>query len=107
MRRSTSPISSRTLKVADLRGLKVVIDCANGAASDVAPAVLRGLGAEVVVLHDTPDGRNINEGCGSTSPKDLRRLRARPLGRVGPRSTVTRIVSSRSTSTGKSSTATR
>ncbi len=59
--------------VATSRGLKVVIDCANGAAYAVAPRVLRGLGAEVVVLHDTPDGRNINEGCGSTSPEDLRR----------------------------------
>ncbi|HJV08601.1 MAG TPA: phosphoglucosamine mutase, partial [Acidimicrobiales bacterium] len=45
----------------------------NGAASAVAPAVLRGLGAEVAVIHDTPDGLNINHGCGSTHPEDLQR----------------------------------
>lgn len=54
-----------------LGGLKVVIDCANGAASGVAPDVLRRLGADVTVLHAEPDGRNINERCGSTYPHDL------------------------------------
>ena len=54
-----------------LDGLQVVVDCANGAASDHAPAVLRGLGATVEVLHDRPDGRNINQDCGSTHPQDL------------------------------------
>ena len=54
-----------------LDGLRVVLDCANGAASQLAPLVLRGLGAEVVVLHATPDGMNINEACGSTDPSDL------------------------------------
>lgn len=52
-------------------GLKVVVDCANGAASHVAPDVLRRLGAELVVLHAEPDGQNINQGCGSTYPSDL------------------------------------
>ncbi len=56
-----------------LDGLRVVLDCANGAASHVAPPVLRRLGAELVVLHDRPDGTNINAGCGSTHPEDLRR----------------------------------
>ncbi len=56
-----------------LDGLRVVIDCANGAASRVAPEALRALGAEVDVLHAEPDGRNINDGCGSTHPDDLRR----------------------------------
>ena len=54
----------------DLRldGLKIVVDCANGAAYQVAPAALWELGAEVVALGVTPDGKNINAGCGSTSP---------------------------------------
>ncbi len=54
----------------DLRldGLKIVVDCANGAAYQVAPAALWELGAEVVALGVSPDGRNINAGCGSTSP---------------------------------------
>jgi phosphoglucosamine mutase len=55
-----------------LRGLRVVIDCANGAAYSVGPRALRAAGAELVVLHDRPNGRNINEGCGSTAPGDLR-----------------------------------
>ena len=54
-----------------LDGLSVVLDCANGAASEVAPEILRALGAEVTVLHDTPDGININDGSGSTHPQDL------------------------------------
>ena len=54
-----------------LDGLRVVLDCANGAASEVGPAVFRALGAEVVVLHASPDGVNINAGCGSTHPADL------------------------------------
>jgi phosphoglucosamine mutase len=51
-----------------LRGLRVVIDCANGAAFEMGPRALRGAGAEVEVLHAAPDGRNINDGCGSTDP---------------------------------------
>ncbi len=53
-------------------GLRLVVDCANGAASIVGPEVLRRLGVDLVVLHATPDGRNINERCGSTYPDDLR-----------------------------------
>ncbi|QVQ51076.1 phosphoglucosamine mutase [Spiractinospora alimapuensis] len=49
-----------------LAGLRVVIDCAHGAASDVAPRALRQAGADVVVIGGTPDGLNINEDCGST-----------------------------------------
>ena len=51
-----------------LDGLKVVIDCANGAGYKVAPEVLWELGATVIPVGVTPDGFNINEGCGSTSP---------------------------------------
>ena len=54
-----------------LEGLKIVIDCANGAAYRVAPAVLWELGAEVIRVGVTPDGFNINRGCGSTVPEFL------------------------------------
>jgi phosphoglucosamine mutase len=60
-----------TLEGRRLDGLRVVLDCANGAASGVAPAVFWELGAHVDVLHAEPDGRNINAGCGSTHPEDL------------------------------------
>lgn len=55
----------------DLRGLKIVIDCANGAASSVGPRVLRELGAEVLPIFNDPDGVNINHECGSTHPERL------------------------------------
>jgi phosphoglucosamine mutase len=56
----------------DLRGLKIVVDCANGATYQVAPSVLDELGAKVVSIGVRPDGLNINQGCGSTSPDELR-----------------------------------
>jgi phosphoglucosamine mutase len=55
-----------------LDGLRVVVDCANGAASEVAPAALRAAGAEVTVIGAEPDGLNINDGCGSTQLGPLR-----------------------------------
>jgi len=54
-----------------LDGLRVVVDCAHGAASALAPAAYRAAGAEVVALHAEPDGLNINDGCGSTHPDEL------------------------------------
>jgi phosphoglucosamine mutase len=51
-----------------LDGLRVVLDCANGAAYKVGPTVLEELGAEVFPLGVAPDGRNINDGCGSLYP---------------------------------------
>lgn len=54
-----------------LRGLRVVLDCANGAMSEVAPAVFTALGAEVTVIHASPDGRNINDHCGATHTASL------------------------------------
>jgi phosphoglucosamine mutase len=54
-----------------LSGLRVVLDCANGAMGVAAPAVFRALGAEVVVIHDAPDGRNINDHCGATHTASL------------------------------------
>ena len=54
-----------------LKGLKIVIDCANGAGYKVAPRVLADLGAEIVPIGCSPNGRNINDGCGSMSPELL------------------------------------
>ena len=54
-----------------LDGLHIVLDCAHGAASAVAPAVFRHAGARVTPLHDAPDGANINDKCGSTDPAQL------------------------------------
>jgi len=50
----------------DLTGRRIALDCANGATHRAAPEIFRRLGADVEVLHDAPDGRNINAGCGST-----------------------------------------
>ncbi len=54
-----------------LDGVRVVLDAANGAASVVGPEVLRAAGAEVIVVADEPDGRNINDGCGATVPSHV------------------------------------
>lgn len=54
-----------------LDGLRVVVDCAHGAASAAAPAAYRAAGAEVVAIGAAPDGLNINDGCGSTHPAGL------------------------------------
>jgi phosphoglucosamine mutase len=54
---------------ASLAGMRIVVDCANGAAFHVAPEVLRRLGAEVRTLYDQPDGSNINDGCGALHPE--------------------------------------
>ena len=55
----------------NLKGLKLVVDCANGAAYHTAPHVFHELGAEVVAIGVNPDGRNINDGCGATDPGAL------------------------------------
>jgi phosphoglucosamine mutase len=55
----------------DGSGLRIVIDCANGSASAVAPEILRATGAQVDVIHDQPDGLNINLHCGATDPASL------------------------------------
>jgi phosphoglucosamine mutase len=52
-----------------LDGRRIVIDCANGAASSVAPQLFADLGGEVIITHASPDGRNINEGCGALHPE--------------------------------------
>ncbi len=57
-----------------LEELRVAVDVANGAAYKSTPCILRELGAEVVVAHDEPNGMNINDGCGSTYPDEIRRI---------------------------------
>ncbi len=57
-----------------LRGLKIVLDCAHGASSNIAPRAFTELGAEVVPYYNTPDGTNINDYCGSTHPQKLTQL---------------------------------
>ena len=54
-----------------LSGLRIVVDCANGAAYKVAPRVLWELGADVIPINDAPDGTNINEDCGAVAPEGL------------------------------------
>jgi phosphoglucosamine mutase len=68
----TQPYADHVLSLLagrDLTGLKVVLDAANGAGCAIAPDVLRRSGADVVVIADDPDGRNINDGCGATCPE--------------------------------------
>jgi phosphoglucosamine mutase len=55
----------------DLSGRRIALDCANGATHRAAPAIFRALGAELELAAVEPDGRNINEGCGSTHPESL------------------------------------
>lgn len=55
------------------RDLKIIVDCSNGAGSFIAPDVFRELGFEVTAIHNIPDGRNINQGCGSLHPESLAR----------------------------------
>lgn len=55
----------------DIKGMKIVLDCANGAAYKVAEKVYRDLGADITVIGNEPNGININEGCGSTHPEKL------------------------------------
>ena len=58
---------------AKLAGMKIVLDCANGAASKLAPALFRSMGASVIAMNDSPDGKNINAGCGSLHPEAMQK----------------------------------
>ena len=58
----------------DLTGLQIVVDCANGAMSEIAPGAFRRLGADVIAVADEPDGSNINMGCGATDLSLLSRV---------------------------------
>src|SRR3989338_3148188 len=62
-----------SIKNRSLKGYKIVLDCANGAAYKVAPLIFQELGAEVVLINATPDGLNINNNCGALYPEMLRK----------------------------------
>ncbi len=66
-------LRGRVIPGAKLAGMKLVLDCANGAASQLAPSLFRSLGAEVIAIHNQPNGRNINDGCGSLYPESLQK----------------------------------
>lgn len=55
-----------------LEGIKIILDCANGATHAVAPAIFKRLGATVIAIHNQPNGFNINEQCGATNPDSLK-----------------------------------
>jgi phosphoglucosamine mutase len=57
-----------------LEGMRVAVDVANGAAYKSTPYILRELGAEVIIAHNSPNGRNINRDCGSTHPEEIQRI---------------------------------
>ena len=71
---ATSSTSSPSLDGRDLRGLRLVVDAANGAALARGRELFQGAGARVVVINASPDGRNINAGCGATSPAGLQAM---------------------------------
>lgn len=56
----------------EAKGFKIVLDCANGASHEIAPRIFKKIGAEVVTIFNQPDGKNINDGCGSQYPENLR-----------------------------------
>ena len=64
---------SNRFKTLDLTNLKIVIDCANGAAYRLAPQLFKRLGAKTIIINDAPDGKNINENCGSLHLKKLQK----------------------------------
>ena len=66
-------LRSRVLEGAKLQGMRIVLDCANGAAYKLGPELFRSLGCDVVTVGTEPDGRNINKGCGSLHLEDLQR----------------------------------
>lgn len=65
-------LRSRVIPGARLRGFRIVLDCANGAAYKLGPELFRSLGCDVAVMGASPDGRNINDGCGSLHLEGLR-----------------------------------
>ena len=67
--------------ISSLRKLHVLVDCANGAATAEAPELFRGLGIDATFTHISPDGRNINEGCGALHPETLGKTVAASAGR--------------------------
>jgi len=76
-------LRAAVLPGANLAGMKIVMDCANGAASALAPRLFRALGAEVIAMGNTPDGRNINAGCGSLHPEAMQKRVAESGAAIG------------------------
>jgi phosphoglucosamine mutase len=66
-------LRTRVLRGANLAGMKIVLDCANGAASRLGPEVFASLGAKVTAIYNQPDGKNINAGCGSLYMEGLQK----------------------------------
>ena len=66
-------LRARMIPGANLSGLRMVLDCANGAAYKLGPALFRSLGADVITIGAAPDGRNINDGCGSLHLESLQK----------------------------------
>ncbi|HTS13869.1 MAG TPA: phosphoglucosamine mutase [Candidatus Limnocylindrales bacterium] len=66
-------LRAAALPGAKFTGMKIVLDCANGAASKLAPKLFRSMGAEVMAMNDAPDGKNINAGCGSLHPEGMQK----------------------------------
>lgn len=67
----------------DLKGLRIVVDAANGAAYEIGEMVLRDLGAQVISMNNIPDGVNINAACGSTHPEELRKQVVKEQAHIG------------------------
>lgn len=78
-----SEFLKHTIHNHSLVGLKIVLDCANGAAYRITPSVLRELGAEVIVVHNTPNGLNINDACGALHPKVIRDIVLKEKAAIG------------------------
>ena len=71
---SIAPVGKDKIQPQPLKGLRIVVDCANGATSAVAPEALRRAGADVIVINASPDGYNINDHAGSTHPEQLQAM---------------------------------
>ncbi|HYL82673.1 MAG TPA: phosphoglucosamine mutase [Candidatus Angelobacter sp.] len=76
-------LAKRCIPGAKLRGFRIVLDCANGAAYKLGPELFRSLGADVVAMGVSPDGRNINAGCGSLHLEGLRKRVVAEKARLG------------------------
>lgn len=72
-----------SVKSMNLKGLKIVLDCANGAAYNTAPHILNELGAEVIVLNSKPDGLNINLDCGALHPEKMMEIVKKEKANIG------------------------
>jgi phosphoglucosamine mutase len=76
-------LRAAVLPGARLTGMKIVMDCANGAASKLAPKLFRSLGADVIAINDSPNGRNINADCGSLHPEEMQKRMAQSGASLG------------------------